>query len=123
MAFNTRLLSVAAPSGQPFLLRVQDRATEEPTEISCKWVINCAGLHAGKVAECVDAMPRDLIPRIHYAKGNYFSLSAKPPFSRLVYPGEGDQTQLLNCTYGVTTCPVSSTAAILQSETCQTSCS
>jgi len=31
-------------------------------------------------------MPRDLLPKAYYAKGNYFTLTARAPFSRLIYP-------------------------------------
>jgi len=31
-------------------------------------------------------MPRQLVPTIYYAKGNYFTLSGRSPFSRLIYP-------------------------------------
>ena len=31
-------------------------------------------------------MPPDRVPPVHYAKGNYFTLSGRSPFSRLIYP-------------------------------------
>ena len=31
-------------------------------------------------------MPVENFPPEYYAKGNYYSLSSRPPFSRLVYP-------------------------------------
>ena len=31
-------------------------------------------------------MPAEKIPPLHLAKGNYFSLSVRTPFSRLIYP-------------------------------------
>jgi L-2-hydroxyglutarate oxidase LhgO len=31
-------------------------------------------------------MPRQLIPTEYYAKGNYFTLAGRSPFSRLIYP-------------------------------------
>ena len=31
-------------------------------------------------------MPPDRIPTAYYAKGNYFTLSGRSPFSRLIYP-------------------------------------
>ena len=38
------------------------------------------------VARSIDGMPIDLIPPAYLAKGNYFSCSARAPFSRLIYP-------------------------------------
>ncbi|MGE4527782.1 MAG: NAD(P)/FAD-dependent oxidoreductase [Rhodospirillaceae bacterium] len=52
-----------------------------------KLVVNCAGL--GAVPLAAGAWGRDAAtpcPRRHMAKGNYFSLSGKAPFSRLIYP-------------------------------------
>ena len=37
---------------------------------------------AGKIA----GMPADRVPAAYYAKGNYFTLSGRSPFSRLIYP-------------------------------------
>ena len=41
---------------------------------------------AQAVARAIDGMPADKIPPLFLAKGNYFSLSVRSPFSRLVYP-------------------------------------
>jgi len=49
-------------------------------------VVNSAGLHAPRVARCVEGYPAALAPPEHYAKGTYFTLSTSSPFSRLVYP-------------------------------------
>ncbi|GIL79165.1 hypothetical protein Vretifemale_8542 [Volvox reticuliferus] len=60
-----------------------------PVEVSrlrTRWVVNAAGLHAMRVASSIAGLPRSSIPRLHLAKGNYFSLSIRSPFSRLIYP-------------------------------------
>ncbi len=49
-------------------------------------VINSAGLHAQKVARSISGVPAETIPPIHYCKGNYYTLSSSPPFSRPIYP-------------------------------------
>lgn len=49
-------------------------------------VINSAGLSAPTVAGLIDGFPQALIPHPYLAKGNYFSLTGKSPFSRLIYP-------------------------------------
>ncbi len=56
------------------------------TEIQTKYLINCAGLSAPNVAELINGMPKNKIPKAYFAKGNYFSLSGKSPFNRLIYP-------------------------------------
>jgi L-2-hydroxyglutarate oxidase LhgO len=52
----------------------------------CRTVINCAGLGAQAVARSIRGVPADSVPLLHYSKGSYFSLAARPPFARLVYP-------------------------------------
>ena len=58
----------------------------ENTKILAKALVNSAGLHAPGLAGRIDGFPAAMIPRELYAKGNYYSLTARPPFSRLIYP-------------------------------------
>ena len=58
----------------------------EPTEIEAGIVINSAGLWAQKIAALIDGVPPGTIPPSHYAKGNYYTLMGRPPFSRPIYP-------------------------------------
>ncbi|MDN7803730.1 NAD(P)/FAD-dependent oxidoreductase [Burkholderia gladioli] len=59
---------------------------DEPMTIRARRVINAAGLHAQAVARTLRGLPADTIPRERYAKGNYYSLAGRAPFSRLIYP-------------------------------------
>jgi len=59
---------------------------DEPMELIARRVVNCAGLHAQTVAAAIDGLPPGSIPAGRYAKGNYYALSGKAPFSRLIYP-------------------------------------
>ncbi len=58
----------------------------EPMELLASTVINCAGLGAQAFARSLAGLPSDSVPPLAYAKGNYFSLSGRAPFSRLIYP-------------------------------------
>ncbi|HEX2115940.1 MAG TPA: NAD(P)/FAD-dependent oxidoreductase [Alphaproteobacteria bacterium] len=58
----------------------------DPMRLRCRTVVNSAGLHAQAVARSIAGIPTQSIPPTYYAKGNYFSLCAKPPFTRLIYP-------------------------------------
>ena len=49
-------------------------------------LVNCAGLRAPSLARRIEGYPAELAPPELYAKGNYYTLSTRPPFSRLVYP-------------------------------------
>jgi L-2-hydroxyglutarate oxidase LhgO len=54
--------------------------------IGCSLLVNCAGLRAPTVAKKMEGYRAELAPRELYAKGNYYSLARRSPFSRLVYP-------------------------------------
>lgn len=58
----------------------------QPATVHCRAVVNAAGLHATRVAASIEGMPKDTLPAAHFAKGHYFVLRGKSPFSRLVYP-------------------------------------
>ena len=58
----------------------------EEIAINAKVVINAAGLSAPAVASSITGLAAQYIPSAYYAKGSYFSLSGKSPFSRLIYP-------------------------------------
>jgi L-2-hydroxyglutarate oxidase LhgO len=58
----------------------------ENTRIRANTVVNSAGLRAPSVARLMEGFPAEKVPPEFYAKGNYYSLAGRPPFSRLVYP-------------------------------------
>jgi L-2-hydroxyglutarate oxidase LhgO len=49
-------------------------------------VVNSAGLRAPSLARRFEGYPPGLAPPELYAKGNYYTLARRAPFSRLVYP-------------------------------------
>lgn len=56
------------------------------TEIEADWLINAAGLAAPALAREIVGLAPEHIPAPRYAKGNYFALRGRAPFSRLIYP-------------------------------------
>jgi L-2-hydroxyglutarate oxidase LhgO len=60
-----------------------------PTRIKARHLINAAGLAAIDVARRIEGLDQSHVPQQFMAKGNYFSLVGKAPFSRLVYPIPG----------------------------------
>ena len=54
--------------------------------IRAQILVNSAGLRAPSVAKSIEGYDKSLAPRELYAKGNYYSLARRSPFSRLVYP-------------------------------------
>ena len=68
---------------QPIRLEI---GGEEPIELLAHRVINSAGLYAQTVAASLRGLdPASIVPG-RYAKGNYYSLAGRAPFSRLIYP-------------------------------------
>ena len=67
-------------------------------DLRAKYLVNAAGLHSSFVAENISPYPRELVPRCYYAKGNYFKLRGKSPFTRLVYPLPGEGGLGIHCT-------------------------
>src|SRR5450432_1347607 len=81
-AFYTPLLRAKAAAG-----RIEIEAGgETPMTLECELLVNAAGLGAPALARSIQGMPIELIPSAYLAKGNYFSCSARAPFSHLIYP-------------------------------------
>jgi L-2-hydroxyglutarate oxidase LhgO len=74
-------LTNASFEGDGFVLQV---AGAEP--IKSQILVNSAGLKAPSVARLIQGYDKKKAPPELYAKGNYYSLNKKSPFSRLVYP-------------------------------------
>ncbi|HNC52697.1 MAG TPA: NAD(P)/FAD-dependent oxidoreductase [Accumulibacter sp.] len=58
----------------------------ESLRFRANMVINAAGLWAPEVAAALAGFPQSLLPINRHAKGNYYALTGRSPFSRLVYP-------------------------------------
>jgi L-2-hydroxyglutarate oxidase LhgO len=63
-----------------------DFGGDDPATYSVRSVVNSAGHGAPKLLGLLDGFPAEHVPVQHYAKGNYFALTGKQPFSHLVYP-------------------------------------
>jgi L-2-hydroxyglutarate oxidase LhgO len=60
--------------------------TRDGTQLQARTVINAAGVHAPTLARRFEGLNPAHIPGEHYAKGNYFTLMGRAPFTHLVYP-------------------------------------
>jgi len=54
--------------------------------LGCRTLVNAAGLHAPALAGRLAGFPKHHVPAAYFAKGSYFTLSGRAPFSRLIYP-------------------------------------
>jgi L-2-hydroxyglutarate oxidase LhgO len=83
IAFETPAERIELLKGGGF--RVMTGGTE-PGSVTCRRLVNSAGLGAHAVAHKIEGYRADLIPKLVLAKGNYFGCAGKPAFSRLIYP-------------------------------------
>lgn len=85
LAFNSPVAG-GQVAGEALTLNV---GGTDATTLSASTIINCAGLGAQAISHGLAGLDPGTVPELHYAKGNYFYLSGKPPFSRLIYPLPG----------------------------------
>ena len=67
-----------------------DAGGAEPASLVAEIVVNAAGLGAQAVARSIEGLDPAHVPPLYYAKGNYFHLTGRSPFSHLVYPMPAD---------------------------------
>ncbi len=82
---HTRLMSARQGGVGRWVLDLVD-ASGDRHQLACDHLINAAGLSAIPVARCIDAMADVALPEPRFCKGQYFSLSGRSPFQRLIYP-------------------------------------
>jgi L-2-hydroxyglutarate oxidase LhgO len=59
---------------------------DDPSELLARTVVNSAGLFAQSLARRIDGLDAGTIPAERFAKGNYYALAGRSPFTRLIYP-------------------------------------
>ncbi|HJV81457.1 NAD(P)/FAD-dependent oxidoreductase [Noviherbaspirillum sp.] len=84
IAFGSEVTSGAATENGIVLQVTSIDGTQ--SELQAQTVVNCGGLWASHIARHVAGLQQESIPTAWFAKGNYYSLAAKAPFSRLIYP-------------------------------------
>jgi L-2-hydroxyglutarate oxidase LhgO len=86
LAFDTVVERLARRDGQWHATVSGDDAGEIPFDA----VVNAAALGAQGLARATEAYPPERIPKLVYAKGNYFGCLGRPAFTRLIYPSPVD---------------------------------
>ena len=80
--FRTRVEDASCTGGGV----VVRTAGDEAATLRARLLVNCAGLYAQQLAQRMAGFAQEHVPPTYYAKGNYFSLAGRAPFSRLIYP-------------------------------------
>ena len=71
--------------GKIFTIRVLDNNNQE-TIIKCRNLINSTGLYATDIANKIEGLKKEFVPKAFFAKGNYFSINKDLGIRHLVYP-------------------------------------
>ncbi|TGQ16151.1 MULTISPECIES: NAD(P)/FAD-dependent oxidoreductase [unclassified Mesorhizobium] len=85
LSLNTRIVSGRVEPSR-IVVRTMDAASGAQFEIAAPRLINAAGLGAVALAGSLKGFGRQFLPALRFAKGNYFSVAGRAPFSHLVYP-------------------------------------
>ncbi|RCK41297.1 NAD(P)/FAD-dependent oxidoreductase [Thalassospira xiamenensis] len=84
LALNTDVVAAKFENGI-FAIETRDRDGQEMS-LTCAELLIAGGLHSQTLAHNFTGLPEQSIPPQHYARGCYFTLSGKAPFSTLIYP-------------------------------------
>ena len=88
LALRSKVVAAQFTAGAP--ARVQLASADGEFEIEARLVVNAAGLQACAVAQRFEGLAARHVPRAYFAKGSYFTLPGRPPFSHLIYPAPVD---------------------------------
>ena len=87
LAVNSAVKSLAAQAGQAqSAIKIEVGGEGGGTVLLARTVVNAAGLHAPALAARTQGLDARHVPSAYYAKGNYFTLAGRVPFSHLIYP-------------------------------------
>ncbi|PWK63733.1 NAD(P)/FAD-dependent oxidoreductase [Aminobacter sp. AP02] len=85
LSLNTEIVSGRIDADR-FVLHTRDHGTGSEYEIAARHFVNAAGLGANALASRLEGLDPKFVPQLRLARGNYFSVTGKPAFSRLIYP-------------------------------------
>ena len=87
VAFGSRVESavLSSKAGEPHVVRLADGS-----ELACDVLVNSAALHAPALARRFVGLDARCVPREWFAKGNYYALAGRSPFTHLIYPAPAD---------------------------------
>jgi L-2-hydroxyglutarate oxidase LhgO len=87
VAFGSRVESahLSTRPGDPHVVRFADGS-----ELAAGIVVNSAALHAPALARRFEGLDARFVPREWFAKGNYYALAGRSPFTHLIYPAPAD---------------------------------
>lgn len=85
LATNSRVSGVTVEDSGALLVDITAPG-EGSCRLECDELVNAAGLGALPLARAIKDYPAEILPRVFFAKGSYFSYQGRVPFRRLVMP-------------------------------------
>ena len=85
VALGSPIDSASLSGSGPHVVRMVDGS-----ELEAGIVVNSASLHACALARRFEGLQLRFVPREFFAKGNYYALTGRSPFSHLIYPAPAD---------------------------------
>ena len=84
ISFRSEVKDITIKSKQLFEINVK---SENNFTLEAENIVNACGLSSTNLAEKIDSLKNELIPKSFFSKGHYFQLNGKHPFnSTLIYP-------------------------------------
>jgi L-2-hydroxyglutarate oxidase LhgO len=77
--------AVMGQGGEPHVVRMADGS-----EVATTVLVNASSLHACALARQFEGLDARFVPHEFFAKGNYYALSGRAPFTHLIYPAPAD---------------------------------
>jgi L-2-hydroxyglutarate oxidase LhgO len=77
--------AVLGRAGELHVVRLADGS-----EVAAREIVNSASVHACALARRFEGLAPAFVPQEFFAKGNYYSLAGKAPFTHLIYPAPAD---------------------------------
>ena len=83
LALRAPVEAIESGNSDRHVLRIGGDA---PMALAARIVVNAAGLWAPGLAARTRGLAERFVPAAHYAKGSYYALASRAPFSHLIYP-------------------------------------
>lgn len=86
VVLDSRVTGLAAPAPGLFAVTTTDGDGANATTITSRRLVLAAGLHASRLARLLAYPSGYAPPETYFAKGQYYALSGRSPFTRHIYP-------------------------------------
>ena len=88
VVLNSPVTAIRAVAGNLFAIDIADTASGSASvsTVTCRKLVISAGLHASRLASMMEYPSGYVPPETYFAKGQYYALAGRSPFTRHIYP-------------------------------------